>query len=877
MRIKFYIHIILLIFSFNVTSAWGQMDEPYIGQIVDSDDNSMLEGVICRTLDEHGESINYCISDIKGNFSLKRDDKARLILFNLLGYEMKKMAVEEIDNPKNVIISMNRTDFNLQEVKVTVPPIQNNNDTIRYNVGSFKGQEDKYIADILKKLPGVKVAENGTISYQGEAINKFYIEGRDVLGGQYNIATNNLNVDAVSFVEVLENNQHIKALKGEKFSEKAAINLRLKKDYTMRPLGEAQLGFGGYPLLYNEKIFAAYLGNKMQAIANFKVNNTGESVLDELEDKLDMSDLFSYEPLTKNLINPPSSQNIPLTAKRYLFNESYLGSINNLIPLSTYSELKVNLSYGMDKLTQNYYLEQNYSIGNDILRIEEQSELKSKLSNSRFSIIYENNNPNSFIKNDVAYYNRNQKVTSGIQSSKDLSIYNTNNPFYIQNDFQGLVKFGNNKSLNVNSLFRYSNNDECLKMFQTAKYANSLEELFYGRYFINKNQITSSYSLFGNKLDIGLGLIYRKRTLENNLTRHLETIDTLTLLVPFQKNETEQMQFLLSPSYQIKKGKKFVFTINLPISYYRYGVRNAPDLSLSDHQFTIMPAFSCNYNINHYWEVFSKVGYDFRYADDNSLLSSPFFRNYRTIYVPFNTLNNSDNYTASARLRYKDIIDMLFFNFYVLFRNSRYNYISKFYNTDEWSYATTDSQNSSSSMFMINSDISKNFIPIKLALTINPSFTQMRSQLIQQDFMIYNTSNVASLLAKAELKAINKTSIIYSTVGRAVWNDNNMTNTTLLKDFMQNLALYFFPNKNIDLSLASEYVLFEKKKDVYSSFFFLDITGRYKYKKLEFSVVGNNLLDNDIYSKMQLSTVNSFYQELPLRGREVIFFVKFAF
>lgn len=71
--------------------------------------------------------------------------------------------------------------------------------------------------------------ENRQISYQGTAINKFYIEGMDLLGGKYNIATNNISNDDVGSVEIMENHQPIKALNGLSISEQAAINLRLKE------------------------------------------------------------------------------------------------------------------------------------------------------------------------------------------------------------------------------------------------------------------------------------------------------------------------------------------------------------------------------------------------------------------------------------------------------------------------------------------------------------------------------------------------------------------------------------------------------------------------------------------------------------------------
>ncbi len=66
--------------------------------------------------------------------------------------------------------------------------------------------------------------------YQGEDINKFYIEGSDLLGGKYGIAANGISHEDVGAVEVMENHQPMQVLSGISFSDKAAINLKLKKE-----------------------------------------------------------------------------------------------------------------------------------------------------------------------------------------------------------------------------------------------------------------------------------------------------------------------------------------------------------------------------------------------------------------------------------------------------------------------------------------------------------------------------------------------------------------------------------------------------------------------------------------------------------------------
>lgn len=874
-----------LLFAFmtfiNIIILFGQIESNiYKGHIISSEDGHGLEDVICQVLDQNNRTLDFCFSNKDGYFELKKKESNNSLFFRLLGYESQKLLIKELDDSESIIISMVVSNFNLQEIVITVPPIEISNDTLRYNVNQFISQEDKYIVDVLRKLPGIKIAENGTISYQGEAINKFYIEGRDLLGGQYNLATNNLDVNAVTAVEVLENNQHIKALKGIEFSEKTAINLKLKKGYTIRPFGEVQLGIGGDPVLYDEKIFAAYLGGKIQTMANLKVNNTGDYILDEMENKLDIGSLFSFEPLAPNFINPPTPLNVPLNSKRHLFNNTYLGSINTLIPLSKDSELTVNLSYGHDRIDQNFDLTQNIAIQDDILKIEEQSELKRKLSNGRLSVLYENNGLNKYIKSEIVYYNKSEDAKSNINSNaKDLSVYTKNNPYYIQNNFQALFKFKENKTINVTSFLRFSDNGESLRLAFDKANLEDLHESFNSKYVISKNLVGSSFNLFRNRLNMELSMIYKKRDVDNELyLKNLDNLNSTFELLPEQKNKTELLQVALTPKYQIKKeGGRFVFTINLESTYSKYDANNYNGISFTDERFIFAPAISGNYRINHQWELYSRLGYDFRYADDISLLDAPFFRNYRTVYIPSNTLNGSTNYYVSGRLRYKDIVNLLFFNVHVLYRDSKYDYITKSYNTAEWSYYTTAYKENKGYLFTVNSDITKTFIPIMLSLTLNPSYTRLRSNIIQQDILVHNTNNVFSLLAKAELKSINKINLIYSAQGKVTCNQNSVANSLTLKDLMQKFKLYFLPNKNIDILLVSDYILYEREKGNYSSFFFLDIAGKYRYKRLVFDVSINNIFNNDVLSTTYLSTVNSSYQRLPLRGREFIFTTTFNF
>ena len=80
----------------------------------------------------------------------------------------------------------------LKEVTVKPDPLRQKGDTLSHNLASFLGKGDVTLEDGLKRLPGVDVAKSGAISYMGKPISQFNIEGMDLLGGKYNLATRNI-------------------------------------------------------------------------------------------------------------------------------------------------------------------------------------------------------------------------------------------------------------------------------------------------------------------------------------------------------------------------------------------------------------------------------------------------------------------------------------------------------------------------------------------------------------------------------------------------------------------------------------------------------------------------------------------------------------
>ena len=119
----------------------------------------------------------------------------------------------------------------MQEVSIKADKIIQNKDTTSYFVTNFATTKDRTIGDVLTNMPGINIAENGKISYNGSPINKFYVEGIDLFDGKYNLATNNISYENIARVGVIEKSQAIKALGGGGEREKQKKKKKKKKKH----------------------------------------------------------------------------------------------------------------------------------------------------------------------------------------------------------------------------------------------------------------------------------------------------------------------------------------------------------------------------------------------------------------------------------------------------------------------------------------------------------------------------------------------------------------------------------------------------------------------------------------------------------------------
>jgi outer membrane receptor protein involved in Fe transport len=174
------------------------------------------------------------------------------LLVTFVGYRnASRTVVVQRSTPVNVgTILMQEQSGMLNEVviKQERPPVTIKQDTLEFNAGSFKTEPNAQVEELLRKLPGVEVARDGTIRANGQAVNKVLVDGKPFFGNDPKMATRNLPADIVDKVQLYDQSSDQSQFSGvDDGNRERTINLTIKKDKGKGYFGQNALGAGKSP------------------------------------------------------------------------------------------------------------------------------------------------------------------------------------------------------------------------------------------------------------------------------------------------------------------------------------------------------------------------------------------------------------------------------------------------------------------------------------------------------------------------------------------------------------------------------------------------------------------------------------------------------
>lgn len=449
---------LLLTFFFLTCASLNAQDGKVMtsGVVLDEKDGSAVAGVmVAASRPESGEVLSYALTDGSGIFVLHTPSgiKELAISASSLMTEKKELMISAGTRDVKILVKM--ATMTIKEVKVTADKIKMRGDTLDFNVASYAVESDRSIGDIIKKLPGLNVDSSGKIYFQGQEISSFYVEGMDLLKGRYGVATQNITPDMVASVQVLQNHQPIKVLKGVDLPEDAAINLKLRSSAVGAMFLNAQVGAGvPFDIMSNELLGMRFT-KKNQDMILLKNDNSGRDISRELTSFYGASSSPVIAPFSIGVTGNPA-----IDQSHYLFNDAYTASLNNMRLIGNDYVLTSNTTFLYDTQSKSGRYQQTiYAPGQGVIDILEEQSARERKRELSATLTLEKNTGEMYLFNrtdaNMAWNGMDSMIDGNSHVEQNLSLPSLS----IENHFRGIK--GRNR---LTSSIAFSNQHNDLKV-----------------------------------------------------------------------------------------------------------------------------------------------------------------------------------------------------------------------------------------------------------------------------------------------------------------------------------------------------------------------------------------------------------------------------
>lgn len=826
----------------------------------------------------------YDITDKNGKFTITLDSELDTLKLNVraLNFSFHSEIVENKSQEFEIHLFPEITV--LSEAVIKQRPIRQRGDTINYDVSAFQEQKDRVIADVLKKMPGIEIEPGGRILYQGNPINKYYIEGMDLLEGKYSLANENLPADAVSRVQILESHQPIKVLDSLVHSNQAALNIRLKKNITTT--GTAELGAGFTPLLWKANLTPMFFSKQQQMIASYQGNNIGEDVSLQLR-TLTLADLLNQSETRThyNWLSVSNALTPPIPEKRWLDNEVHLGTINFLTKWKNDYDFRVNAAYYNDYQKQLSNSKTTYYFPSDTISIVE-NRRNSKLTNhlnTKFSLL--KNEKSNYFQNILEFMGNWENQHGRLYNLTDLIDQKTYKPSYsISNRFNTILPVGK-QFISLSSNISYESKQENLTIVpgQFTEMLSDLIETFENRqtvdferfYLENHVGITKQLGYFTFAPKIGSQFIAQ------NFDSQLGNQDGALVGESYQNDlNWKQFKNYLHLNLQFNK-RKWKVSLDLPVEYYLLAISDLPfDKKISTERFLALPSLSINYQPNSFWVMNLNANLDNQFGNINNLYFKYLLRNYRSLErINTSILPHTFSQNYSVSVNYKNPIKSLFGSLNYRFSNSKNNLIyNQTMDENGNSILVTEENDNSSMNHSVSGKISKYFSDIRSTVGFNTNYTTQKQAQVFNGELIYFRNYGWIMGAKINTNPWDWFSFEYD--GKVLLNQNqiNKHSAHKINSFQHSFSLNFYPFDNHFFQFRTDYFRNDFNSDKHETIF-SDLKYRFTFPKTKIDLEASwtNIFSQDYFTTVSNSSIYYSQQTSKLRPSEFFLSIKFSF
>lgn len=613
---------LMLVIAFTTTA---QTKNQFKGRVVDSANHVPIEMAtvaVMEVKDTVSTLISYTLTDKEGNFILHGIPAGvnLKLLVSFISYNSYRKLLTLNNKTENMDFgTIGLSNKLLKEITIRDrPPIVIRADTIEFAAEAFKVRPNAVVEDLLKKLPGVEVSGDGTVTVAGKPVSKIYVDGHEYFANDQRIATKNLDVALIDKVQVYDDRENDPNHVTPAADVNKIINLKFKKEYKKSIFGKVFLGVGtedryetgGLINMFRDTLQVSLLG-----VSN-NLNNTGFS----------FTDLYTSGGLNRGGTEAAARAGLGAFGGAGSGIQKIIsGGVN--INNDYGKKLKVNLSYYYNHLINDYNSLSNTQ------RLLNDTTLTSRTATSRVR------------------YDTRHVITSSVRWAPD----NATSYLYTPS-----INIDNNSSATSTLATTFSNFIPLITQSNTAD-RNNGSSVGFSQNFTYNHQFKKA----GQALTISHSLNISPN---NSGDFNVNQVSSFTSLLPsyllnrFTNSVSKSTDASVNETYRISVNKKLNFSVAAN-SAYRHAVNNvfAFDLdTLSGHYDAPVVNLSSALTRNSFTQTLSP-GFTYAFSDGRT---HPFMQLNASVNLEMQNVNNHfDRGAANLNQQFFNAFPVLNFNY----------------------------------------------------------------------------------------------------------------------------------------------------------------------------------------------------------------------
>lgn len=272
----------LLLVMLIVISAMARAQEREIsGYLIDKDSKEAIPMVTVQLLKQDSTYVMGTVSNDSGKFVLRAPANERYILkMSSVGYitSAKKIQIQDDHNLNMGPVLFASDAVMLKEARITAQALKATvrEDTFVYNSAAFKTPEGSTIEELVKRLPGAQVGDDGKITINGKQVQKILIDGKEFMTGDTKTAMKNIPTTIISQIKAYDQQSDLSRVTGiQDGDEQTVLDFGTKPGMNKGLMVNADAGVGTQDR-YTGRVFGGYFNKSTRIMGMGNANNTND-------------------------------------------------------------------------------------------------------------------------------------------------------------------------------------------------------------------------------------------------------------------------------------------------------------------------------------------------------------------------------------------------------------------------------------------------------------------------------------------------------------------------------------------------------------------------------------------------------------------------